>query len=98
MSAVRWENVQLRVFQDGADIGTLNGTRFSDREEFQDDKSKYQGSEIPDGDATYMGGTCSMTLELQNGSVNLANMVDRYRDGVKRRNGRGRIVVLASHR
>lgn len=96
MAVLRWENARLRLFQDGIDIGTLFATSFNSKEDFTDDRTKYQGREIPDGDASYNGGSGSMTLERRSGSVNVDNMLDRYQDGVKRRNGLGKITIQAS--
>lgn len=98
MSSVRWENAQLRIFQDGRDIGTTFAEEFSADTDLQVDKVKHMGRETPDIDASYNGGTGSITLDEQAGSVNIDNMLDAHEAGLRRRDNTGRVTILVSKR
>jgi len=95
---IRWEDVNVRVYVDGSELGVYAATSLSFDETLEVDEAKYQGMSQPSLDGHYRGGRGSIDFRLDDSFADPWAAYLEHRQGIKERTNEGRIRIVASRR
>lgn len=94
---VRWEDVKVRIYQDGREFGPVAMTDFSADVSLSTDSAKHQGEAAPYMDASFGGWSGSATVDMRQGRGDLMEVMFTYLDGLVNRTGAGQVEMLVSY-
>jgi len=95
---VRWEDVGLRIYVDGAEAGVFASVNISWDENIEVDEAKYQGMSTPSLDGHYRGAKGSIEFRLDDAFGDPSDIVETQKRHLKDRTPGGRVRIVATHR
>ena len=98
MARVRWEDVLIRAYIDGSEVGVMAATSIDLQDRMTPDAQKYQGDVTPRLDETYEGVTGTIVFHLEDGFADPHDVYTIQKQHVLDRTTGGRIDLTMTRR
>lgn len=94
---IRHEDTNVAIYVDGKEAANLSVRNWTARSRVTIDRAKYQGRTTPSLDATFDGWEGDFTVNLVNGSADLAELNETYLDAIRERVASGVIQIVENY-